>query len=429
MSVDKPECVLYWMSNALRVTDNPALYQAQQAAIRAELPLLCLFIVNPKFPAANTRNMSFLLDSLPELQENLSSKNIAFMIKTGNAVNCIEEMCEEYELKHVISEISPFLWVQDLQKAVNANLQKRNLRLYLYTTATIVPLHIASEKLEFSARTIRPKLNRRLEEFLTIETSIITHPTDMPPVEKLTIEKMGVLLDSLELPIIQKTEFVPGESEALRLLENFANRIAYVEYRNIIEGQGQSYLSPYLHYGMISPITIIKRIQKCEHRMKDIFIEECFIRRELAYNYVYYQPEYTNINGAWSWAKETLRLHQSDKRSILYSDEELELAKTHDEVWNYCQRTLVEKGYLHSYLRMYWAKQVLLWKEDPQEAIDFLVNNNDKYFLDGRDPNGYTGIMWSVAGVHDRPWPSAEVVGSVRRMSAHGTIKKTGLRL
>ncbi len=429
MSDNKKQCVLYWMSNALRVKDNPALYQAQQAALRTQLPLLCLFIVNPKFPAANTRNMSFLLNSLPELQESLAHMNIAFILKTGNAAECIEEMCEEYELKHIVSEISPFLWVQDVQKIVDAKLQKRNLRLYLYTTATIVPLHIASEKLEFSARTIRPKLYRHLDEYINVETTIIPHPIGMISATKLTLSTMKVLLDSLDLPSIQNTDFVPGESEALRLLENFAHRIANVEYRNHIDGQGQSYLSPYLHYGMISPITIIKRIQACEHQMKETFIEECFIRRELAYNYVYYQPKYDSLNGAWSWARETLYLHSIDQRPNLYSNEELELAKTHDEVWNYCQRTIVEKGYLHSYLRMYWAKQVLLWKEDPQETIDFLVYNNDKYFLDGRDPNGYTGIMWSVAGVHDRPWPSAEVVGSVRRISAHGTIKKTGLRL
>jgi deoxyribodipyrimidine photo-lyase len=177
---------------------------------------------------------------------------------------------------------------------------------------------------------------------------------------------------------------------------------------------------------MISPKKVITKVKQTNHENAALFIEEALIRRELAENYCFYNKHYTNLEkGAWPWAVKTLLEHVNDPREYVYTLEEFEQAKTHEPLWNYCQETVVNTGYLHSYLRMYWAKMVLYWSRHPQDAINILVYLNDTYMLDGRDPNGYTGIMWSVAGVHDRPWFTKPITGLVRSMSTSGTAKKT----
>jgi len=174
---------------------------------------------------------------------------------------------------------------------------------------------------------------------------------------------------------------------------------------------------------------MIRDVENSHHENAPLFIEEALVRRELAENYCHYCKDYDSIQGAWTWAKNTLNQHINDPRDYIYTQHEFENALTHDELWNMCQRLVREDGYLHSYLRMYWAKMVLNWTETPQKAIEILIHLNDKYMLDGRDPNGYTGIMWSVAAVHDRPWFDRPVIGLIRAMGKDGTLKKTKIKL
>lgn len=155
---------------------------------------------------------------------------------------------------------------------------------------------------------------------------------------------------------------------------------------------------------------------------KRAFLEELIIRRELSDNFCFYNEDYDNFKGFPEWAKKTLQKHKNDKREYLYSAIEFERALTHDELWNAAQMEIVRKGKMHGYMRMYWAKKILEWSESPEKAMEIAIYLNDRYGLDGRDPNGYTGIAWSIGGVHDRAWNERKIFGKIRYMS-HGGCK------
>jgi deoxyribodipyrimidine photo-lyase len=156
----------------------------------------------------------------------------------------------------------------------------------------------------------------------------------------------------------------------------------------------------------------------------DALIEEMIVRKELADNYCYYNPHYDSLEAAPAWARDSLDKHRGDAREFLYSKEQLEEGSTHDPAWNAAQRQLRKTGKIHGYMRMYWAKKVLEWTESPEQAIVYLIYLNDHYSIDGGDPNGYAGILWSVAGVHDRPWQERSVFGVIRYMNYAGLKRK-----
>ena len=153
-------------------------------------------------------------------------------------------------------------------------------------------------------------------------------------------------------------------------------------------------------------------------------MEQCIIRRELSDNFCYYNKQYDNFNGFPQWAKKSLNDHRNDPREYIYSYDEYENCATHDNLWNAAQMEMKIKGKMHGYMRMYWAKKILEWSDEPESALQIAIDLNDKYSLDGRDPNGYTGIAWSIGGVHDRPWFERPVFGKVRYMNFNGCKRK-----
>ena len=163
---------------------------------------------------------------------------------------------------------------------------------------------------------------------------------------------------------------------------------------------------------------------KLSAETKENFLEELVVRRELADNFCLYEPAYDHFDGFPDWARQTLNRHRSDKREYLYTLNELERGKTHERLWNACQHDLIRSGKLHGYLRMYWAKKILEWTPDPETALEYAIILNDRYYLDGRDPNGYTGIAWSIGGVHDRAWRERPVFGKIRYMNEAGCRRK-----
>lgn len=188
-----------------------------------------------------------------------------------------------------------------------------------------------------------------------------------------------------------------------------------------------SCLSPYFHFGHLSPQRAALEASKCKSIHKESvegFLEEMVIRRELSDNYCHYVTNYDKLDAAYDWAKETLDAHRNDKREYLYTLEELEKAKTHDKLWNAAQKEMTSLGKMHGYIRMYWAKKILEWTESPEQAIEFGIYLNDKWELDGRDPNGYVGIMWSMAGIHDQGWRERPVFGKIRYMNYQGCKRK-----
>ena len=202
----------------------------------------------------------------------------------------------------------------------------------------------------------------------------------------------------------------------------------YADKRNDPCVQGaRSGLSPYLHYGHLAPQRAALEAAKKKSQFKEAvesFLEELVVRRELSDNFCHYEPNYDSLQCAAVWAQESLEKHRADKREYLYSDEQFEKGKTHDDLWNAAQLELVELGKMHGFLRMYWAKKILEWTSSASEAIRVGILLNDKYSLDGRDPSGYVGIMWSMCGIHDMGWTERDVFGKIRYMNYAGCKRK-----
>lgn len=291
----------------------------------------------------------------------------------------------------------------------------------------IVPCRFVSSKLEFAAYTIRPKIHRLLPEFLD----------EFPPLKRMkskssfqnridwksVVEKLKV-----DRKIKEIDWLLPGEKAAFRVLENFiTNKLSkYNEKRNDPNEDAVSNLSPYLHFGQISSQRVALEIIKSNisNESQQSFLEELIIRKELSDNFCYYNNKYDSFEGFPKWAQETLNKHRKDKREYLYKVEEFENSLTHDNLWNKAQLEMVNKGKMHGYMRMYWAKKILEWSASPEEAIKIAIYLNDKYQLDGRDPNGYTGIAWSIGGVHDRAWTERNIFGKIRYMNYTGCNRK-----
>ncbi len=220
----------------------------------------------------------------------------------------------------------------------------------------------------------------------------------------------------------------PGEKAAQKSFRDFLHNKFdnYHELRNDPSKDGQSNLSPYLHFGQISAQRIALEVQRIEGNKESekIFLEELIVRRKLSDNFCYFNKNYDSFEGFHDWGKKTLNDHHKGEGEYLYTLEDFEHADTHEDLWNAAQTEMVITGKMHGYIRMYWAKKILEWSKSPENALRTAIYLNDKYELDGRNPNGYTGIAWSIGGVHDRPWFERPVYGKIRYMNRNGAAKK-----
>jgi deoxyribodipyrimidine photo-lyase len=201
----------------------------------------------------------------------------------------------------------------------------------------------------------------------------------------------------------------------------------YAAQRNRPELDATSRLSPYLHFGHLGPHTVAIAVMNANAlaRDREAFLEELIVRRELAINFVRFNRNYDRLEGCEFWALNTLSAHARDRRPYIYTYRQLERAETHDPVWNAAQTQMVRTGSMHGYLRMYWAKKILEWSRSPAKAFRVAVRLNDRFELDGRDPNGYAGIAWAIGGKHDRAWgPQRPIYGMIRYMSLQSTARK-----
>jgi deoxyribodipyrimidine photo-lyase len=414
--------VAYWMSRDQRVSDNWALIFTQELAIKYKQPYIVIFCLVNNFLEATKRQYDFMLKSLQELDNKLRKKDISFFLLLGTPEKEIPKFIESHNIGVLVSDFDPLKikrkWKKNLVKGIN-------IPLYEVDAHNIVPCWIASDKQEYAAYTIRPKINRLLPEYLGEFPDIKINRTRWKDSESMIDWKK---LIGSKNGTFQANMVIPGEKEAKKVLKRFINNKinTYSDYRNDPTRDNLSGLSPYIHFGHISAQRIVLEVLNSDAAEKDknSVLDELIIRKELSDNYCFYNSNYDSFSGFPDWAQKTLNNHRIDKRDHIYTIKKFEGAHTHDRLWNAAQLEMMIKGKMHSYMRMYWAKKIFEWSESPEEAQDIAIYLNNKYELDGRDPNGYTGIAWSIGGVHDRAWKGRPVFGKIRYMSYGGAKSK-----
>ena len=417
--------IAYWMSRDQRTRDNWALLFAQEKALQQRQPLAVVFCLVPAFLNGTVRQYRFMLKGLQEVEKGLREKGIPFCLLSGSPKRQLPLFVREQSVAALVTDFDPLRIKRAWKKDVA---DKCQIPIYEVDAHNIVPCWMASPKREFAARTFRPKIGHLLPDFLEGFPNLKRHAFPwkgkISPIEWSIVEKSLTVDDS----VAEVNWIRPGEGAAQRALKGFLREglRAYDEARNDPTLDGQSNLSPYLHFGHISAQRVALAIRESNvgGKSRDAFLEELIVRRELSDNFCFYNEDYDCFEGFPSWAQATLKQHLRDKREYRYSLEQFESAGTHDELWNAAQMEMAKTGKMHGYMRMYWAKKILEWTETPEDALRIAIYLNDKYELDGRDPNGYVGCAWSIGGVHDRAWFERRVFGKIRYMSYNGCKSK-----
>ena len=416
--------VVYWMQRDRRFHNNWALIHAQNIAIKYKVPLTVFYSLNGNFANANPRQYGFLLRGLSESIEVFKKHNIPFHLRRGDVLTSLHNYISSSNTGYLITDFSP---LKVYKKRLNKIIEDIEIPVDMVDAHNIVPAWIVSDKQEFAAHTIRRKIHILLDSFLHSFPKVISHPFNVN-IEYETIDPDAILRELQIDNSVQEVKWInPGENEGKRSLKTYLNERMDVtgESRNDPNKDSLSNLSPYIHFGQLSAQEIALQVIATEDSVgKDTFLEQLIVRRELSDNFCYYNDDYDSFNGFHSWAQKTLNEHRGDQREYLYSSSEFENANTHDKLWNAAQHQMIVSGKMHGFMRMYWAKKILEWSEDPEAALQIAIDLNDKYELDGRDPNGYTGIAWSIGGIHDRPWFERPVFGKVRYMNYNGCKRK-----
>jgi deoxyribodipyrimidine photo-lyase len=417
--------ILYWMSRDQRMKDNWALLFAQDLALEQKASLGVIFCLVPDFLQATIRQYDFMLRGLEETEKSLEAKNIPFILLTGSPEEEIPRCVQKLRAGALVTDFDPLKIKRRWKGRIHAEL---HIPFFEVDSHNVIPCWEASPKQEFAAYTFRPKVHKRLHDFLDPFSPVKKHSFPWKTEAKRTDWNAARKNLKVDYSVSGVDWIEPGEKAARKMLRRFIDHklSVYAAQRNDPNSDALSNLSPYLHFGQISAQRIAQEVLKADmpEENREAFLEELIVRRELADNYCFYNRNYDNFRGFPEWAKKTLDEHRRDKREYLYSLEQFERGLTHDMLWNASQMEMVKTGKMHGYMRMYWAKKILEWTRDPKAAQKIAIALNDRYELDGRDPNGYTGIAWSIGGVHDRAWFSRAIFGKVRYMSAGGAKSK-----
>jgi deoxyribodipyrimidine photo-lyase len=423
-------CVVYWMQRAMRILDNPALDVAIEAGNLLGLPVVVFFSVIPNYPNANLRHYHFMAQGLRDVAEDAAEAGVAFVVRR-HPDNSLVAFLEEVDAALLVGDENPCREPERWRKVLAARLK---LPFWTVDADVIVPSAVFNRSFVLLHH-FRPHLKAELPKYMVAAERVVPlHPwKPWKPLAHFSlagdITEGFAKLDRTVPPV---DSFTGGTHAAVRRLREFVGLelLGYEKARNHPELQGTSRLSPYLHFGNLGPLTIALAVEegmklgKIPDAAGDRFLDELLGWRELAVLFVRHTPDYDNWECAAPWARKTLVEHTGDPRPQRYSLRELERGATADELWNAAQRQMVDTGWMHGYMRMYWAKKILEWAPDPARAFEWAVELNDRYELDGRDPNGYAGIAWAIVGRHDRPWFNRPVFGVVRPMSAGSTAKK-----
>jgi deoxyribodipyrimidine photo-lyase len=424
------KCVLYWMQRAQRGVDNHAVDLAVKIANLLGLPLVVYFAAISNFPHANLRHYVFLNQGLQDIEDDLAARNISFVMRRAPHESH-EQLLADVHAAFLIGDENPMREPERWRKQLASRIK---IPFWTVDADVVVPSRLI-EKAQYGAYTVRPRLYRLLPEYL--------HPCENLHAEHTWHKPRGFHADSVHEDITRGWKHFDrsvgpveawkgGTHAALKRLKLFTAGLLgdYNAQRNHPEVDGTSCLSPYLHFGHVGPTTVALAVDAAAkanpklREARDSYFNELVVWRELAINFVRYTPKYDSPDCADSWAKTTIAEHARDEREHLYPLHQLEHAQTHDDLWNAGQIQMVRHGWMHNYVRMYWAKKILEWTPDIATAMKYAIHLNDKYFLDGRDPNGYAGIAWAMLGKFDRAWQERPIFGKIRYMSGASTGKK-----
>jgi deoxyribodipyrimidine photo-lyase len=418
------------MQRAIRIVDNPALDVAIEAGNLLGLPVVVFFSVIPNYPNANLRHYRFLQQGLRDVEADAAERGVGFVVRR-HPDNSLEAFLDEVRAAMLVGDENPCREPERWRKVL-----AKRLKLPFWTVdADVVVPSAVFGRTYFLLHHFRPHLQRELPKYL-VPTSNVKPLHAWAPPKKLATYSLNLDITEgftkLDRTVKPVDTFTGGTHAALKRLTQFARHelTDFEKQRNHPEVKGTSRLSPYLHFGNIGPITIALAVNdavaqgKAPARACDKFLDELIGWRELAVLFVRHNANYDNWECAEAWAHKTLVEHAGDERPQRYTLKQLERAETYDDLWNAAQREMVVNGWMHNYMRMYWGKKILEWAPDPATAFDWAVILNDKYELDGRDPNSYAGIAWAIVGKHDRPWFDRPVFGLVRSMTGASTAKK-----
>jgi deoxyribodipyrimidine photo-lyase len=432
--------VLYWTQMNRRAQANHALEYAVDSANRLGLPLLVYEGLTFTYRAANDRLHTFLLENVPDMAARLKKRKIGYLfyLRRGrkDANDVLYQLAESAAA--VVTDDYPTFIAAEHNASVPG---KIGVAYYAVDSSCIVPMS-RHEKRNYGAYTIRPRIARMLPDYLKpLENKKVVHAWRVGVLSKrlagyhtaVSVKEIPLLVATCDIDhsIPPSTSFKGGQKEAERHLEEFLeNRLRrYARDRNEPSRHATSNMSPYLHFGMISSLEIALKVKEhaAKHRyIAGEYLEELIVRRELAFNFARFTPKPDSLSALPGWCRATMREHAKDKRSVVYAAEELEAAKTHDPLWNATQQEMLLRGKIHGYYRMYWGKKIIEWSPTYEKALEVMIDLHDRFALDGRDPNTYTNILWCF-GLHDRPWRTRPVFGSLRYMSFEGMKRKTDI--
>lgn len=416
--------VLYWVQKSSRAEWNHAFEYAVRLSKELDCGVIAAFGLMSDYPEANARHYTFLLQGLRQAAEGFKKRNTRFVLRFGDPAEVALELSKE-----AVAVVCDRGYLRYERKWRAQVAEEAACTVVQVETDLIVPVETASDKQEYAARTIRKKLMSRYEDYLAEPArrepgkSSLRYGIDGASLDDIP----GMIADRGIDDSVPAVDWIEGGTPAARerfqiFLDDQFNR--YDEDRNQPHKDTVSFMSPYLHFGQISPCWLVSKLRSHQGENADSYLEELLVRRELTANFCFYNEDYDNYHCLPGWATESLKEHQEDERKQVYTREELENGETQDDYWNAAMQAMRERGYLHNHMRMYWGKQILRFTNTPRYAYQTALYLNNKYFLDGRDHNSFANIAW-LFGLHDQGWKEREVYGKVRIMTPGGLERKT----
>ncbi|OPY34274.1 MAG: Deoxyribodipyrimidine photo-lyase [Methanomassiliicoccales archaeon PtaU1.Bin124] len=408
--------VVYWMSREQRTVDNWALIHAAEAAEEGAVALHVVFCLVPDYMDAAWRQYAFMLKGLREVEKDLGERGIPFTLLTGKPWVALPPYLHEIGASYLVTDFDPVGIKVEWRKKVVGGIDIPAAEVDAHN---IVPCWNVTSRKIVSFVNYRTKLMPLLFEFLT----------EYPELNAVDMKDRAVPVDwdaamaglRVDRSIGEVDWIVPGQEAALASLHEFIEHRLNdypVASSNPLQ-DGQSNMSPYLHFGQISGQRVALEVNRssADEKAKSLYLDRLIIQREIADNFCLHNPNYDTFGGFPEWARRSIDEHRLDPRDHIYTLEQFERAQTHDPIWNAAQMEMVKRGKMHGSLRAYWASKILEWSKSPEEAYETARYLNDRYQLDGRDASGYSGIANVIGGLYDRPWKSKDVIGKVKKLT------------